>query len=804
MSQEIGRVGQKRYAGVFYEEFLPELSGKRGIETFKEMANNDDIIFAMLYAIEMLLRQTKFNFEPASDKTIDKGAADFVEGCLNDMQATWQDTLSEILSFITYGWSYHEIVYKRRCGRSKDPRYSSKYDDKLIGWRKLPIRSQDTLSHWEYDPVTDELKGMVQVVPPNYTEVLIPIEKALHFRTRSAKENPEGRSVLRGAYRCFDEKTEILTKSGWKFGKDITLADELATLNPTSNCLEYEVPSEIHRYRHTGKMIHFTSKFIDILVTDNHRMWVKKDRSNHFEFVEAKDVKKSHSIMRYAEWTGSEEKYHHLPAYYSHWKNNGKEQQRLDYKSINIQMDDWAAFLALFLSEGCTTLGHKKQKIVSISQGKCRAEGIRKLLNKLPFHYYEHFKRGRSIVQFEFCNAQLYMELKPFGKSKDKFVPQYIKELSPRQINIFLKWYMFGDGMQVGNTAGGYEGTPTLGTISERMANDLQELGLKAGYESQISVDVERNLAIGKNPFYKISLCKRKEHKIKTINYEDYNGAIWCPTTRNGIVYVRRNGKPAWVGNCWYFKKRIQEIEGIGVERDLAGFPVLHAPPQVSVWDKDDPAMLETLANAQRIVTSIRRDTQEGIVLPDGWTLDLLSAGGKRNFDTNQIIERYDKRIAMTTLADFILLGQQSAGSFALSSDKTALFGTAMGTYLDIVCDVFNTQAIPRLIDLNAEHFSGFTDYPRMTHGDIEDVDLTALGGFLQQVVGCGALIPDEGLDDYLRQAAHLPVRTDDYVPTTPPVEEDEDSETENKAARNVHDDSAGAEQDADMDGEDG
>ena len=455
MPQEIGRVGQKRYAGVFYEEFLPKLSGSRGIETFKEMANNDDIIFAMLYAIEMLLRQTEFNVEPASDKSVDKEVAEFVEGCLDDMQSTWQDTLSEILSFITYGWSYHEIVYKRRCGRSKDPRYSSKYDDKLIGWRKLPVRSQDTLSRWAYDPVTDELQGMVQVAPPDYTEVLIPIEKALHFRTRSAKENPEGRSVLRGAYRD------------------------------------------------------------------------------------------------------------------------------------------------------------------------------------------------------------------------------------------------------------------------------------------------------------------------------------------------------------WYFKKRIQEIEGIGVERDLAGFPVLHAPPEIEIWNKDDPEMVEMLALAEKIVTSIRRDTQEGIVLPDGWTLELLSAGGKRNFDTNQIIERYDKRIAMTTLSDFILLGQQSTGSFALSSNKTELFGTAMGTYLDIVCDVFNTQAIPRLIDLNAEHFSGFTDYPRMTHGDIEDVDLTALGGFLQQVVGCGALIPDEGLDDYLRQAAHLPVRTDDYVPTTLPVEDDEGSENENKAARNIQDDSDDVEQDAGMDGED-
>ena len=35
MSKEIGRIGQRRYGGVIYEEFLPELRGSRG-ERFTE------------------------------------------------------------------------------------------------------------------------------------------------------------------------------------------------------------------------------------------------------------------------------------------------------------------------------------------------------------------------------------------------------------------------------------------------------------------------------------------------------------------------------------------------------------------------------------------------------------------------------------------------------------------------------------------------------------------------------------------------------------------------------------------------
>ena len=39
--KEFGRAGQKRTGGIFYEEFLPELQGKKGIETYREMADND-------------------------------------------------------------------------------------------------------------------------------------------------------------------------------------------------------------------------------------------------------------------------------------------------------------------------------------------------------------------------------------------------------------------------------------------------------------------------------------------------------------------------------------------------------------------------------------------------------------------------------------------------------------------------------------------------------------------------------------------------------------------------------------------
>lgn len=425
MGKELGRIGQNRYytsgsPSIFYEEFLKELQGIKGVHAYTEMADNDATVGAILFAIEMLMRNADFKIEPAGDSAKDKEAAEFVESCMDDMERTWADTLSEILSFMTYGWSYHEIVYKRRVGKTTSPITNSKYKDGLIGWRKLPIRAQDTLYGWEYKEGTDDLVGMTQTPPPTYEQITIPIEKALHFRTRSRKDNPEGRSILRTAYRAY------------------------------------------------------------------------------------------------------------------------------------------------------------------------------------------------------------------------------------------------------------------------------------------------------------------------------------------------------------YFKKRLEEIEGYGMERDLAGFPVLYAPEDMPIWDKEDPEMVEALGRAEYIVSSIRRDAREGLVLPGGehgWKLELVSSGSRRQFDTNQIIDRYDKRIATSVLADFVMLGQQQVGSFALADSKTKIFALAIGTYLDVICEVFNNQAIPRLIDLNGDHFKGITDYPQMTHGDIEETDLAQFSTFVNDMIGAGVIVPDEALEEEVRRIGGLPEKVETAAP---------------------------------------
>jgi hypothetical protein len=214
----------------------------------------------------------------------------------------------------------------------------------------------------------------------------------------------------------------------------------------------------------------------------------------------------------------------------------------------------------------------------------------------------------------------------------------------------------------------------------------------------------------------------------------------------------------------WYFKKHIEQIQGIGIERDLAGLPVAFAPPEI--LDPNASDTLKAIANElKKIIINIRRDEQEGVLFPSAfdengnklYDLKLLSTGGTRQFNTKEIMEYYDQRIAMTILADFILLGHGRAGSFALSTSKTKIFTYAISSFVDMIAAVFNKQAVPEIFNLNGI----FLDkYPKIVASEIEDINLQELGVFIKNLSLAGAqMFPDDALENDLRRKAHLPAK---------------------------------------------
>jgi hypothetical protein len=265
---DIGYTGLNRSAGYIHEEFLHDIQGQRGVRLYKEMRDNSSVVGAIFYTIKNLARNVDWDVVPKRGEESNPEAvknAEFIKGALHDMSHTFDDLISEIFSMLPFGWSYFEEVYKIRDGNSKDENRKSQFTDKKIGWKKIPIRSQESLLRWEFSESGD-IKGMWQMGPPNYQTVFLPIEKCLLFRTDIHKNNPEGRSILRNAVVDYHYMKRISETEAIGISRDMTglitmeVPQEILSASPNSkfssvrNELE-RMLSAIHRDQREFAMI---------------------------------------------------------------------------------------------------------------------------------------------------------------------------------------------------------------------------------------------------------------------------------------------------------------------------------------------------------------------------------------------------------------------------------------------------------------------------------------------------------------------------------------------------------------------
>jgi hypothetical protein len=252
---------------------------------------------------------------------------------------------------------------------------------------------------------------------------------------------------------------------------------------------------------------------------------------------------------------------------------------------------------------------------------------------------------------------------------------------------------------------------------------------------------------------------------------------LFRTTEERGNPQGRSILRSAW--RAWYMLKRIEEVEGIGIERDLAGFPVMMIPSSLIQaargTDSQAAQAAATLKAYQDLAVNIRRDEQEGAVLPSDrdergnlqYELKLLNSGGARQFDTSAIVTRYKQDILGAVLADFIMMGQTARGTQSLAETKVEMFLTAVQGFTNIIAAVLNTQLLPRLWRLN-----GFDQKtrPRFAFDKVQKPNLGAMGDFLQKAASAGLpLFPDQETEAFVRDFAGLPPPPEDGIGAFPP-----------------------------------
>jgi phage gp29-like protein len=198
-------------------------------------------------------------------------------------------------------------------------------------------------------------------------------------------------------------------------------------------------------------------------------------------------------------------------------------------------------------------------------------------------------------------------------------------------------------------------------------------------------------------------------------------------------------------------------IEGIGIERDLSGIPVVKIPGA----DYVDAGKQTSWLN---LIKTIRMDEQTGVLIPSDrdesgnplYEFTLQSTAGQHQIDTDKVIARYERWILRVLLSDWMALGDQGGGSFALGVSKSELFVQFVQGILDIIADTVTNQAIRPLCEVN-----GIADdhAPKMTFEQISKSDLTKFAAAFQLLVAAGSVdANDPQVRDVVYKEIGLPV----------------------------------------------
>ena len=357
---------------------------------------------------------------------------------------------------------------------------------------------------------------------------------------------------------CYSEDTEMLTLEGFKGINEIKDTDKIATINK-KGFIEYHFPTYVFKYDYDQPLIHFRNKSTDLLVTPNHRMYIKKSHpKKELNFQEAETLNPTFYIKRNANWEGKDQELFTPPLPQPIYKSNNKDRKRIDTvrtELINIPIDNWLDFFGWWLSEGSLAKGKGYSINITQSPGKYFSD-IKKMLENLKVNY--HYNPGS--ISFRFQSKQIYEYLFQFGDCKKKFVPAWIKNLPPKRQMVFLNSLFKGDGsFEKGKFRKYY-------SASRRLRDDVQEMLLKCGFASSTHIVERRNQPLPQGRIckysksYVISVGNSLYSKITKKTKEDYKGKVWCVEVPNNTVFVRRNGKTAWCGNSVHPNGNIYKV----------------------------------------------------------------------------------------------------------------------------------------------------------------------------------------------------------------------------------------------------
>ncbi len=362
------------------------------------------------------------------------------------------------------------------------------------------------------------------------------------FRIAKVRIREERLPSIGDKMACALPTQQVLTNEGWIEIQHIDITrHKVATLDANQKMC-YEYPTAKFEYNHNGQMYSVKNKQVEVVCTLNHKLYVKRRENNkgtkEYELIEAQNI-----VGKMVRFQKSMENIY-----------SDIEWMKLDDKQY--KMDDWLQLLGMFIADGSSN----KAGSLQISALKDRKIAFNtNILTKLGIKYkYDNIQDRFTILRGQY--PEIYEHLDSLSvKALNKYLPDYVWNLSKRQSIILLDALLQGDGHTYN------DGFSRYGTISLQLANDICRLAVHCGWSGITKIAAEpgdsphmiRNSGKNKdkfhfietkNTYYKISIIRKQNQpfinkKVNDSNKEElihYEGKVHCIEMPSSHLYYMR------------------------------------------------------------------------------------------------------------------------------------------------------------------------------------------------------------------------------------------------------------------------
>ena len=352
---------------------------------------------------------------------------------------------------------------------------------------------------------------------------------------------------------CFDDQTEILTDQGWKLFEELNRTERVLTLNPETEYAEYQRPVAYQEYYHNGPMLCADGRDVSFSVTPEHRQFGSFPGKTA-RFVATREIRGRAFAIKSAPvaWRGETPARIEIPA--ASWTQQvsnqfgtyGTATTTIQARPITGRrhLIALAQLLTYYATEG--SLRKQRGSGQGIDVYGDHVPQVTELCDILGLAYSVHRDPRNGVARVNVgggTRIRSYFESECGSGACNKRLPRWVLDLPASSLASIWNILCRTDGHRFES------GREIFLTTSRVLAGQIQEILAKLGHSSSAQTTTGTNF-----PIFVVSKKQGRSIWLNTwvrIVERPYTGKVYCLTTDNGVVCVRRDGKVHFSGNCY-------------------------------------------------------------------------------------------------------------------------------------------------------------------------------------------------------------------------------------------------------------